>query len=54
MKRLNARYLHYLDEVSLDCTRYLYSQINWDSRLILLKGPKGVGKTTMLLQHISF
>ena len=37
MKRLNARYLHYLDEVSLDLTRYLYSQINWDNRLILLK-----------------
>ena len=52
MKRLNARYLHFLDEVTLDFTRYLYAQINWDNRLILLKGPKGVGKTTMLLQHI--
>ena len=36
----------------MDFTRYLYGQINWDNRLILLKGPKGVGKTTMLLQHI--
>ncbi len=52
MQRLNAMYLHLLDEVTLDFTRYLYSQINWENRLILLKGPKGVGKTTMLIQHI--
>ena len=52
MQRLNAIYLHLVDDVSLDFTRYLYEQINWDNRLILLKGPKGVGKTTMLLQHI--
>ena len=52
MQRLNAIFLHLIDEVSLDFTRYLYGQINWDNRLILLKGPKGVGKTTMLLQHI--
>ncbi len=29
-----------------------YEQINWGNRLILLKGPKGVSKTTLLLQHI--
>ena len=52
MQRLNSIYLHLIDETSLDFTRYLYEQINWDNRLILLKGPKGVGKTTMLLQHI--
>lgn len=52
MQRLNSIYLHLLDDVSLDFTRYLYEQINWGNRLILLKGPKGVGKTTLLLQHI--
>lgn len=52
MQRLHSIYLHLIDEVSLDFTRYLYEQINWDNRLILLKGPKGVGKTTLLLQHI--
>ena len=41
-----------MDDTALDFTRYLYRGINWDNRLILLKGPKGVGKTTMLLQHI--
>lgn len=32
--------------------RYLYEQIDWDDTLIGIKGPKGCGKTTMLLQHI--
>jgi len=32
--------------------RYLYSLIKWDTRMICIKGPKGVGKTTLLLQHI--
>lgn len=32
--------------------RYLYDQINWDARIIGIKGARGVGKTTMLLQHI--
>ena len=52
MQRLNQRYQKLLDETTLDFTRYIYKDINWDNRLILLKGPKGVGKTTMLLQHI--
>ena len=52
MQRLNSIYLHLLDDVSLDFVRYLYPQINWKNRLIMLKGQKGVGKTTMLLQHI--
>ncbi len=32
--------------------RYLYCQINWNVRLLGIKGARGVGKTTMLLQHI--
>lgn len=32
--------------------RYLYHQINWENRLIGIKGCKGVGKTTLVLQHI--
>ena len=52
MQRLNSIYLHLLDDVNLDFVRYIYSQINWKNLLIMLKGQKGVGKTTMLLQHI--
>ncbi len=32
--------------------RYLYDQINWDNRLIGIRGYRGVGKTTLVLQHI--
>lgn len=32
--------------------RYLYSQVKWTNRLIAIKGARGVGKTTMMLQSI--
>lgn len=32
--------------------RYLYRIVNWDDRLTMIKGARGVGKTTMLLQRI--
>ena len=32
--------------------RYLYTDIDWDAHLIGIVGPRGVGKTTMLLQYI--
>ena len=38
--------------ISLDYKRPLYYEINWDNRLIGIKGPKGVGKSTLILQHI--
>ena len=41
-----------LVETNCDYLRYLYSQIEWNERLIGIKGARGVGKTTMLLQHI--
>lgn len=41
-----------IDEVSLDFRRYLCRRIEWDDRLICIKGPKGCGKTTLILQHI--
>ncbi len=41
-----------INQISLDYKRPLYREINWDNRLIGIKGPKGVGKSTLLLQHI--
>lgn len=32
--------------------RSIMERINWDSRLIAIKGPKGVGKSTLMLQYI--
>lgn len=39
-------------QVSTDFIRYMYDQINWKNRLIGLIGPRGVGKTTLILQYI--
>ena len=41
-----------ISETSLALKRYAYNDINWDCRLIGLRGARGVGKTTLLLQKI--
>ena len=38
--------------VSLGFKRSLLDQINWNARLIGIKGARGVGKTTLMLQYI--
>ena len=52
MDNLFKTYGRLLADTDLSFIRYLYNKINWDNRLIVIKGAKGVGKTTMLLQHI--
>ena len=39
-------------ETSMAFHRYLLHAVNWGNRLICLRGAKGTGKTTLLLQHI--
>ena len=34
--------------------RYLHKEINWNQRMIGVKGPRGAGKTTLLLQHLKY
>lgn len=41
-----------LAQISTSFKRYLYSEINWDARVIGIRGERGVGKTTMMLQRI--
>ena len=53
MNRLIENYNRLLGESRPSTFRYLYDSINWKNRLIVLKGARGVGKTTMLLQHIA-
>lgn len=48
---LNA-YHRKLATTDLRFKRYLYDRINWNIRLARIKGARGVGKTTMLMQHI--
>jgi len=41
-----------VDEVHTNFFRYMYDEINWNNRMICLIGPRGVGKTTLVLQYI--
>jgi predicted AAA+ superfamily ATPase len=45
---------HQLLLKGINCTflRYLHARIEWEDRLIGIFGSRGVGKTTLLLQHI--
>lgn len=52
MDALFRIYTRLLEETNCSFCRYLYGQIDWEERLIGIKGAKGVGKTTLLLQHI--
>lgn len=49
---LQNDYLRYVKGITLTHKRYLYGQINWNARLIGIRGARGTGKTTMLLQYI--
>ena len=41
-----------LSAVPTEIQRYLAKDIDWRDRLICIKGPKGTGKTTLILQYI--
>ena len=41
-----------LKQISSTFHRYMYDQVNWTSRMFGLVGPRGVGKSTMVLQYI--
>lgn len=49
---LQMIYTRLIDEVKLTHYRSLYHQFSLSSRLIGLVGPRGVGKTTLILQYI--
>ncbi len=52
VKPLLNLYHRKLGATSCKFKRYLHNKINWDARLIGIKGARGVGKTTLMLQHI--
>lgn len=43
---------HLIDNVNTDFVRYIHDEISWNSQLVAILGSRGVGKTTLLLQHI--
>ncbi len=52
MEHLQATFYKLLRETSTTFHRYMYDRINWQARMIGLMGPRGIGKTTLVLQHI--
>lgn len=52
MEKLFEHFHKLLRESNIDFHRYIYAKINWNNRMIGLTGPRGVGKTTLVLQHI--
>lgn len=52
MDTLFERHFEYLAEVPTSFERRLMNEIDWDSRLVIIRGPKGVGKSTLMQQYI--
>ncbi|SEJ41922.1 hypothetical protein SAMN04488018_1372 [Myroides marinus] len=52
MERLFEYSNKLINQTNTDFFRYIYNQINWENRMIGLIGPRGVGKTTLVLQYI--
>lgn len=52
MEKLIQNFQNRLKATNLTFKRYLWSEINWDNRLIAISGARGVGKSTLLLQYI--
>ena len=52
MEQLYEFFTRKLKSIPTDFLRYKYNQIKWQGRFWGLVGPRGVGKSTMLLQYI--
>ena len=52
MERLTDWSFKSIQRVETKFKRYLYEKIDWNNRLIILFGARGVGKTTMMLQYL--
>ncbi len=54
MEILFSTFKNLLNQVDNSFFRYLFDQIDWNQRMIAIKGPRGSGKTTLMLQRIKF
>ena len=52
MRTLVAKYRNLLKDVDTTYIRHTHDTITWNDRLIAILGARGVGKTTLVLQHI--
>ena len=51
MESFYRTHAYLLDHLNTPVRRDLMDQIDWDHRMIAIKGTRGVGKTTFLLQY---
>ncbi|MCD8269671.1 MAG: AAA family ATPase [Parabacteroides sp.] len=51
MEKLQASFDAMLRTIPATFHRYMFNRINWNNRLLGLVGPRGVGKTTLMLQY---
>ena len=52
MENVFTLYRTLLSETDTKFVRYLHKKISWNARMLGIVGARGVGKTTLLLQHI--
>lgn len=52
MEKIVNRCRRLLSLVQTEHVREIMQEINWDNRLIAIRGAKGVGKTTLMLQYM--
>lgn len=52
MEQLQSQHVRLLSHMNLQHQRSLMNEINWNAQLIGIRGSRGVGKTTLMLQHI--
>lgn len=52
MEQLVKVYKRLIRQTDVRFHRYLYHEIDWENRIVGIRGPRGVGKTTLMLQRI--
>lgn len=52
MEQLIEKFRQKIALIKTGFVRSIISEINWNSRLLGIKGARGIGKTTVLLQYI--
>ena len=52
MKNLIDKHVRYYKQTPMTIVRQCGTEINWNVPLLALRGPKGVGKSTIMRQYI--
>lgn len=52
MEVLHEKFIQRLRYIPMDFIRSMMDKVNWNARLIGIKGARGIGKTTLLFQYI--